>query len=169
MATSKATQRAGLTWEEVCNDPHLQNLPYQIELNEWGQIVMTPTHLWHGAYQFEIGRLIGEILREGEIVTEAAIQTAKGTKVADVAWFSDERWEQVKEAYDAPIAPEICVEVVSPSNAPGEIDEKRALYYEAGADEVWLCNKEGEMTFYDKDGTIESSRRVPSFPSRIEV
>jgi hypothetical protein len=30
-------------------------------------------------------------------------------------------------------APEICVEIISPSNTESEIQEKQALYFEAGA------------------------------------
>lgn len=32
-----------MNWEEVCADPVLKNLPYKIELNKWGNIVMTPS------------------------------------------------------------------------------------------------------------------------------
>src|SRR4051812_2035295 len=95
-----------MNWQQVVEDPNLQDLPYKIELNEWGQIVMTPTRLLHGKYQFKIGALLAELVQKaGEIVTECAIQTTQGTKVADVAWFSTERWEQVKDDYDASIAP----------------------------------------------------------------
>jgi Uma2 family endonuclease len=75
----------------------------------------------------------------------------------------------VKDALDAPIAPEIAVEVYSPSNADEELAHKRVLYFEAGADEVWICGEDGKLTFYDDSGTIESSHRAPSFPSQIEI
>ena len=26
-----------MDWQEVCRDPLLQNLPFKIELNEWGR------------------------------------------------------------------------------------------------------------------------------------
>lgn len=31
-----------MKWQEVCEDKALQDLPYKIELNRWGQIVMSP-------------------------------------------------------------------------------------------------------------------------------
>lgn len=43
-----------MTWEEVCADPSLQDLPYKIELNRWGKIVMGPASRHHGIYQAEI-------------------------------------------------------------------------------------------------------------------
>jgi Uma2 family endonuclease len=33
-------------------------------------------------------------------------------------------------------------EILSPSNTAGEIDEKIALYFEAGAREVWICEQD---------------------------
>lgn len=167
MATSKTKQKAGLTWEEVCNDPNLQDLPYKIETNDRGQIVMSPTYAWHGKLAFRLAQRLEELLPEGESSVETAIRTAKGTKVADAIWCTAERWEEIKDAYDVPTAPQICVEVRSPTNTDEEIDEKRALYLEAGAEEVWICEKDGGITFFDANGEMESSRRAPDFPAQI--
>lgn len=161
-------RKTGLSWEDLCRDPHLQDLPYKIETNEWGQIVMSPTFQWHGAHQAEIARLLSQHL-EGRVVTESAIQTAKGTKVADVAWFSAERWEEVKDEFDASIAPEICVEVLSPTNAPGEMKEKKHLYFEAGAEEVWTCDGEGRIRFFTAEGERNASAMAPAFPKKVEL
>ncbi len=156
---------AGLTWEEVCKDPNLRDLPYKIETNEWGQIVMSPAYQKHGAYQAEVAGLLRD--RGGRIVTESAVKTTKGTKVPDVAYYSAERWEQVKDEFDASIAPEICVEVLSPSNTADEIEEKKRLYFDAGAEEVWTCDTEGRMHFFMPDGKQETSARVPGFPKAV--
>lgn len=32
-------------WQEICADPNLQDLPYKIELNKSGYIVMTPAKM----------------------------------------------------------------------------------------------------------------------------
>ncbi len=171
VAAMKATaEKAGLTWEEVCNDPNLRDLPYKIETNEHGQIIMTATYFRRGKYQFRIGQLLAELLPEGEVVTEAAIRTTKGTKVADAVWCSAERWEKIKDDYDATIAPEICVEVLSSSNTPAEIEEKKRLYFEAGAEEVWTCNaKSGAMRFFATEGALKTSRRAPGFPKEVAL
>ena len=67
------------------------------------------------------------------------------------------------------LAPEFCVEVLSPSNSTAEIDEKRALYFDAGATEVWICNLDGSMSFFVGPGHLQSATSVlcPSFPTRI--
>ncbi len=157
-----------MQWKDVVADPHLQDLPFKIETNEWGQIVMTPARLQHGNYQTKIAVSLTVLMgKSGEVITECAVQTRMGTKVADVAWFSAERWEQVKDEFDSPIAPEICVEILSPSNSSGEIEQKKNLYFENGAEEVWICHAEGLMTFFTQAGAITASTLVPDFPTTI--
>lgn len=163
-----APRTAPRTWAELCNDPSLQDLPYKIETNARGQIVMSPTYAWHGRFAFQIARLLEDHLPGGQASVELAICTTEGTKVADAIWCSAERWAQIEDAYDAPVAPEICVEVLSPTNTEAEMEAKRTLYFEAGADEVWLCDAEGTLSFYDEDGARDTSRQVPSFPAQIE-
>ena len=158
-----------LSWEDLCRDPQLQDLPYKIELNERGQIIMSPTQQKHGARQAEIVRLFTKGQSEGRAVTECAIRTSKGTKVTDVGWYTTARWEEVKDTFDTPTAPEICVEVVSPYNTQEELDEKKHLYFEAGAEEVWFCDEEGALHFYDAQGAREHSARAPDFPADIEL
>ena len=43
-----------MKWAEVCEMPVLQNLPFKIELNEWGNIVMSPASTLRGYLQTEI-------------------------------------------------------------------------------------------------------------------
>ena len=168
--TMETLPTTGLTWEAVCNDPALRDLPYKIELNEHGQLLMSPTRLRHGDFQFEIGYLLRQFAPQGgKVITECAVRTAAGTRVADVAWFSQTRWTPQQEAFEADPAPEICVEVLSPGNTEDEMHAKRALYAAAGAREVWVCDLAGRMHFFDADGRIRQSKMVPGFPEKIEL
>jgi Uma2 family endonuclease len=47
--------------------------------------------------------------------------------------------------------------------------EKRALYFEAGAKEVWLCDENGEMSFFNVQQQLEQSQLVPAFPLKINI
>jgi Uma2 family endonuclease len=157
-----------MNWQQVVADPNLKDLPYKIELNEWGQIVMTPARLMHGRYQAMITALLRQFMQQvGEVVAECAIQTSQGTKVADVAWFSLARWQQVQDELEASIAPEICVEIISPGNSIGEMKQKRKIYFEAGAAEVWICDASGKVRFYSVAGEISKSALVPTFPRSV--
>lgn len=99
---------------------------------------------------------------------ELAVQTADDVKVVDVAWVSDQRLDIIEDEIAASIAPEICIEVKSASNTDEEMLEKRDLYFGAKAEEVWLCDKEGRMSFYNPQGKLSQSLLVPDFPAQIQ-
>lgn len=156
-------------WSRALRDPSLHDLPYKIETNEYGQLVMSPLKPRHGRYQYRISVLLDEVVqRSGEGAVEFAIETSKGVKVPDVVWASDERWQQIPDDAEAsPVAPEICIEVLSESNTQAEIEEKRHLYFAHGALEFWTCDVKGRMRFFDLSGEITESAVVPTFPARI--
>ena len=106
----------------------------------------------------------------GEPAVEFAVQTSKGVKVPDVVWISKERLEALPDDVEAsPFAPEICVEVISNANTDAEMQEKRHLYFEHGAREVWLCDEDGQMTFYvtADEEPVARSLLLPGFPPNI--
>lgn len=158
-----------VTWEALCADPVLRNLPYKVETNEYGQLVMSPTNLRHGRRQTKISQLFARLLRGGESAVEAAVQTLQGVKVADVVWAPHAFMLQHEDAAALSEAPSICVEVLSPTNSRGEIAGKRELYFERGAREVWVCDLEGNMTFYDPSGPLERSAICPKFPVQVKL
>ncbi|NOQ63849.1 MAG: Uma2 family endonuclease [Methyloprofundus sp.] len=156
-----------MNWQEACEHPDLQNLPFKIELNEYDKIVMSPVKIYHSFFQTRIAILLEGLLDNGYALSECAIKTTKGTKVADTAWASMAVWEKIKLETEASISPEICVEILSSSNTQKEMTEKRALYCAAGAKEVWLCNEQGEMSFFNSQHALIHSELVPDFPLKI--
>ena len=163
-----ADKLPGMTWEEVCADPSLQDLPYKIELNKWGNIEMSPARNRHGAFQFRIAHLLQLQKPDGFCLTECAVETAENVKVPDLAWVSWARRGAMLDEATFVTAPEICVEVVSPSNHPDEQMHKGQLYLQAGAEEFWLCDELGDMRFFNAAGPLERSALCPAFPSRVE-
>ena len=158
-----------MNWQEVCDHPSLKDLPFKIELDETGKIIMCPVKIYHSFFQIRIAVILERLLQGGVALSECAIKTVKGTKVADVAWLSLPRWEQIKHEAEASIAPEICVEILSESNTQKEMAEKSILYFEAGAKEVWLCSENGEMRFFNADHELIHSEYVADFPLKIDV
>jgi Uma2 family endonuclease len=156
-----------MDWAEVVAHPSLQDLPFKIETNEFGQIVMNPVKINHSIYQSKISNLLQNMGTDGLTLTECAVETRRGTKCADVAWASNKILEIIGGKTQADIAPEICVEVVSISNSPREMKQKRKLYFEQGAKEVWLCDENGNMQFFDEEGELTKSIWFPDFPSNI--
>ena len=158
-----------MRWQEVCEHPDLKNLPFKIELDEYGRIVMSPAKVIHSILQGRIEALLRERLAEGAVFPECAIATSKGTKVADVVWASAGRLAVIRDEVEASVAPELCVEIVSASNTAAGIREKVHLYLEAGAREVWLCGEDGRLSFHSPAGELERSEVVSGFPDRVEV
>ncbi|MBV8278267.1 MAG: Uma2 family endonuclease [Verrucomicrobia bacterium] len=127
-----------------------------------------PPGFIHSDRQGRIIGLLNELLRDGNALPECPISTADGIKAIDVAWLARGRAEFDERPLVLTDAPEICVEVLSPSNTTAEINEKRALYFDAGATEVWLCNLDDLMSFFvGVDHQVSTSALCPSFPNRI--
>ena len=140
-------------WSELSADTalsrELSKIEGRIETDRHGHIMMfPPPGFSHGSFQSEIAALLKALLPNGRAVTECPISTADGVKAADVAWISKARLEAIGEQICLTMAPEICVDVLSPENTRREMAEKKALYFAAGAEEVWFCDKSGKMIFH---------------------
>ena len=147
-----------MEWAEVINNPFLKDLPFKIELNKWGQILMSPASNRHGILQSDAVYLLRTKLPSGVVIVECSIQTSDGVKVADVAWASDEFIQRNGDTTPYQEAPEICIEIVSPSNSPGEMEQKIELYLAKGAHEVWVCCEDGDVRYYEHRGRVGQSR-----------
>jgi len=156
-----------MQWQEVCESQSLKDLPFKIELNDEGKVLMTPVKVNHSILQ---GKIIGHLYQNiigGEALAECAIKTQQGTKVADVAWASNALLEKIENEVECSIAPEICIEVLSFSNTKREIEEKKSIYFEQGAKEFWICDNFGNLSFFVKAGKIEHSEIAKKFPLSI--
>jgi Uma2 family endonuclease len=158
-----------MQWQEVCENKLLQNLPFKIELNRFGQIVMSPAKVKHSFYQGIIQNLLNSLIKTGFVFPECAIQTADNVKVADVVWCSNSRFDIIKEETAASIAPEICIEIISTSHTKAEMMQKKDLYLAAKAEEVWFCSEQGMISFYNQNGELSQSILVPNFPNQVEI
>ena len=156
-----------MTWHEVIADPSLADLPYKIELNKHGKIVMSPASNNHGFFQIRIATLLGKNAGNGVVLAECSIDTDDGTKVADVAWMSDAFHKAHKFTTPYPLSPDLCIEIASPSNTRAELLRKRKLYFAQGAKEFWLCDENGGMSFYNPSRKISKSALFPAFPKTI--
>ncbi len=150
-----------MEWIEVVDNPLLKDLPFKIELNKFGKLLMSPASNQHGQIQIEIGHNLMTQLPKGKVIAECSIQTPEGVKVADVAWASEEFINTFAYATPYPKAPEICIEIVSPSNSKVEITEKVNLYLAKGATEVWVIYNDHRILTYTHIGEIEKSKIVP--------
>ena len=73
-------------------------------------------------------------------------------RVPDVVWASPEFMARHGGDSTFPTGPDLCVEVLSPTNTPAEIGEKVAAYLAAGAREVWVIDDDGVPEIHTSDG-----------------
>ncbi len=157
-----------MNWQQVCEDKDLADLPYKIELNRQGQIIMSPARSKHSIFQGRIERHLNALMKGGEAFPECAVDTSDGTKVPDVVWASEAKLNKYFDLASWPEAPEVCVEVLSYTNTEEEMATKRQLYFERGAVEVWLCSEQGRLRFFAPHGQLSVSSLCPAFPASIE-
>ena len=172
LPTQQSQTRFNLArWAEVLADPNLNKVEGRVETDRHGYIIMSPPPAAnHGFFQGEVYFVLRSLMPNGRVSTECPISTADGVRAADVAWASPECLEKLGGRVCFPISPEICVEVVSPSNSDMEIEQKMALYFDAGAQEVWLCSDKGKIQFFEGTGQeMPSSRLCPQFPNVVKL
>jgi Uma2 family endonuclease len=152
-----------MQWSEVVDNPYFRNLPFKIELNQFGQVLMSPASNLHGSVQAKVTSLFDQKMKSGVVITECSVQTRDGVRVADVAWASDEFIARHGTTTPYPQAPELCVEVVSPSNTKAEIDYKISLYFAHGAQEVWVVSLRKKVDIYVGGLPAAKSKYLPKF------
>ena len=154
-------EELAMRYRALCDDPCYANVPGKIELDPWGRMLMSPASVYHGLVQ---GRLVHELKTAlgGEAIVEAPVVTPAGLLVADVAWASPQFIAAHGGENPLRHAPEICIEVVSPSNSVKELREKTDAYLAAGAQEVWIVYPQTKRCeFHGKPGPLlRSAYRV---------
>ena len=144
-------------FRELCDDPRFANLPGKIELDAWGRIIMSPANNQHGLLQ---SRLAQSLTRDlgGATIVEASISTNPDLRVADVVWASDEFMRAHARETPFMVAPEICIEVASPSNSARELQEKVAAYLATGAIEAWIVYPQSKrIEVFGTEGPLQRS------------
>ena len=73
-------------------------------------------------------------------------------RAADVAFVSQARWDAIDDNDNLHGAPELVIEVLSPSNTKAEIREKAALCLANGAEEFWIVDpKKKQVTILRRE------------------
>jgi Uma2 family endonuclease len=152
-----SSEELGARYRALCADPMYADVPGKFELDVWGRVLMSPPPSnYHGALQIRLAQKLAAL--GGQVIAEASVVTGTGVFVADLAWLSAEFSRAHKFQTPYTKAPELCIEIVSPSNSVAELAEKRAAYLAAGAREVWIVYpKSKRYELHGPQGLLESS------------
>ncbi|MEM1296803.1 MAG: Uma2 family endonuclease [Verrucomicrobiota bacterium] len=160
-------------WRELEQDSFLASLDHRIETDRFGKIVMMPPPgFQHSKRQSKALHVLHELMagKVGQALTECPVSTSNGVKGIDVVWISNERADAAEADNILLQAPEICIEVSSPSNTRQELEEKKRLYFEANAEEVWIAGPDRTMAFFLHNAPgneVTQSDLCPGFPPKL--
>jgi Uma2 family endonuclease len=139
-----------MTVEEFLRLPEsVGNRDVRYELVEGELVTVSPGMLPHNLIRDRIlVRLLTfiEARKQGTVVSEQAFQLSERTvRVPDVAFVRPGR----PLASDRPIqgAPDVAVEVVSPTNTARELDQRVSDYFAAGCQRVWVVYPEDHEVY----------------------
>jgi Uma2 family endonuclease len=171
--------RALLTVEDFVRLPDsVEGQDVRYELVEGELITMSPGMLPHNLIRDKILVILKafvDSLKLGTVVSEQAFQLFERTvRVPDVAFVRAGR----SLASDRPIegAPDLAVEVVSPSNTPREIDQRISDYFAAGCQRVWVVYPEDHEVYIHGlagvtrrrgDDLLEDAELLPGFSVKV--
>jgi Uma2 family endonuclease len=144
-------------WQQLASDPLVTAIPFKVELNEKGAIEVSPPTTRHAFLQAFVSRELERQRPDGTIFTECPVETDIGVRVPDVVWASPEFMQRHGTESEFRAAPDLCIEVLSPTNTRAEIAEKVAAYLAAGAREVWVVGADGVPEIHGGDGRVATS------------
>jgi Uma2 family endonuclease len=160
MSTSAETPATRpLTAEEFAAIPNPAD-GSQLELVRGEVVAVSPPSFLHGLVQanlaYQLKRYVkqtnaGRVTVESGVLTETGPDTVRGP---DAAFWSYQRLpaDQTPVVF-ANVAPDLAVEVVSPSNSRKDIAGKVREYFAGGAKLVWIVDPdERTVTIYHKPG-----------------
>ena len=151
----------------MCEDPRFVNIPGKLELDTWGRIIMSPASNYHGNLQARLVERLQTL--GGQRFVEASVLTPIGLLVPDVAWASAEFITAHGNETPFTRAPELCIEVASPSNSLKELKEKVAAYLAAGAIEAWIVYPQSQrFEFHGRHGLLDGSAFAIELASLFE-
>ncbi len=144
MAAQAASEIKTMTAEELAQLP--TGMGQRFELVKGELRTMAPTGFQHGDIVGELGMRLRQFVRSQGLGRVLGAETGfilfrnpDTVRAPDVSFVTEHRVAQVGliKGY-FPGAPDLAVEVVSPSDAAAEVHRKVGEYFKAGSQQVWV-------------------------------
>ncbi len=180
MATATLAKKKAWTDEEL---EALPNDGHKYELLD-GDLTMSPVHANHGEICTRLLILVGTFVQRrklGKVYdSSTGFRLSKEVLLSpDISFVSKARLKKILIAPDKFLygAPDLAVEVLSPTERMREIHRKLDYYFEYGTQLVWMVNWKIEQVHIYRPDSIEALTRpndtlsggdvLPSFKCRI--
>ncbi len=159
-----------------------ENRDRRLELID-GEIVETMPTLIHNLISrtlFLALYLYVQRFKLGEVIYETSYRASESDdhnyRVPDLSYTSRERMTPIPKRGAVPQIPDICIEIQSPDDDPGEMRTKSAYFLANGAREVWLVftkrprvevmYPDGDSDFFNTDDVLTSTV-LPDFRMNV--
>ncbi len=159
------------TTSQVLTFAEFEQLPWpefgQLELRNGAVFQVAPPKNNHYFVAQNLRQLLAEAGgASGQVSTEFAFRLDdREYRIVDVAFLRSEEWAKFKSQDYYMSAPELAVEILSPSNTASEMVEKRALCLENGAREFWMVDLDHRLvsvaTSDDRSHTYKPGDQIP--------
>ena len=150
------------------------------ELVEGEPRTMTPAGFDHGRVAMRLGACILQHVDAqhlgGVVAAETGFVLGRGpdtVRAPDVAFVAADRVPLARTAGFAELAPDLVVEVVSPSDRSSDVSSKAAMWLDAGVRLVWVVDPQarlaavhhpgGLVTVLREDGVLDGEGVLPGF------
>jgi Uma2 family endonuclease len=155
-----------MTFEEFAKLPESKGFRYELH---HGELVKVTYPLYpHIRVQWRLRRLLERAAGDNGLVDkEIPYRPVPENEAwsADIAYMPRERWDHIDRYLSG--APELVIEVLSPSNTATEMRDKRKLCLENGSVEFWIVDpdqREVEVTTRDgRSVTYGPGQQIPLF------
>src|ERR1700680_3475547 len=130
-----------MTFAEFARLPEPQS--YRYELRHGELVKVAPPIQEHSRAQWQLRRMLEKAAGERGVVKEEFSFRALPEyeyRVADVAFLSKDRWDNIDPKGLLAGVPELVIEVLSPSNTVAEIIDKKTVCLENDAREFWAVD-----------------------------
>ncbi len=140
------------------------------ELRHGELFTLSPPKHKHYRVQRQLRRLLEDAAGDAGVVdTEMGFRPLPEYeyRVADVAFLIKGRWDEIPGEGILAGAPDLVIEVLSPSNTAAEMIDKKTLCLENGAREFWVVDIDhAQVDVATPDGltkTYKSGQQIPLF------
>ncbi|HXB70834.1 MAG TPA: Uma2 family endonuclease [Candidatus Acidoferrales bacterium] len=131
---------------------------FAYELLDGRVVAVTRPKPRHWKLQRQLARLLEPKLKAfGEVATEVPFRPVAefNLRAADVAVISHRRWEAIDPDDDLRGAPELVIEIKSPSNTQRKVQELARLCMENGAIQFWILDSNKKtVSVTHRDGSV---------------
>jgi Uma2 family endonuclease len=150
------------------------------ELIDGVMLPMSPTGDAHGAFELNVGVELREFTRAQQIgkvrVGEVGIYIRRNPdtiRAADVIFISNERYAQKGRSTFLDVAPDLVVEIMSPTDSFADVQRKLLDYFSIGVRQIWVLlpdirtvyaySAPTELRAFGPDTTLTAPDVLPGF------